>query len=85
MPPPRNLTHYQIGTNGFIFGAQGGLRVSAVELIKILMMEQNGGTYNGTKLFNPETIYVLHQAQWVYNGSNGEIDGGLFQSWGLGT
>lgn len=36
MPPERNLTSYNIGTNGFIFGPQGGLRIDARELGHIL-------------------------------------------------
>ena len=38
MPAPLDLSNYQLGTNGFIFGAQGGLRISAIELARISIL-----------------------------------------------
>ncbi len=43
MPEPRDLSAYIIGTNGVIFGPQGGLRTSANDLAKFMNMMMNGG------------------------------------------
>jgi hypothetical protein len=52
-PAPRSLENYKIGTNGFIFGAQGGLRISASDLSKILKLVQNNGTLDGITIISP--------------------------------
>jgi hypothetical protein len=36
--PQRNLTDYKIGSNGVIFGPQGGLRASATHLNNYMIM-----------------------------------------------
>jgi CubicO group peptidase (beta-lactamase class C family) len=52
--PQRNLTGYQIGTNGVIFGPQGGLRASASHLSNYAIMLSNGGkTAQGKVILSP--------------------------------
>ena len=34
---------------------------------------------------NSKTIETMKEAEWVWNGTNGDTDGGLFISWGLGV
>lgn len=82
-PNARNLSGYEVGTNGFLFGPQGGLRISALDLAKIMLLHLNGGTYSGKRLLKRSTIALMHKPQWRYNGTNGDTNGGLFQCWGL--
>jgi len=84
MPPPRNLDDYVIGTNGAIFAPQGGLRISATNLAKIMILLMKGGTYNNVQILQPQTIELMQTPEYEYNGSNGENYYGLFCSWGLG-
>lgn len=41
--PDKNLTTYKIGTNGAIFGPQGGLRASAMHLNHYMYIHANKG------------------------------------------
>ncbi|MEO6168828.1 MAG: serine hydrolase domain-containing protein [Chitinophagales bacterium] len=84
MPPPLNLSQYVIGNNGFIFGPQGGLRVSANGLAAFMLMHANDGTYNNTTILQSATAQLMHAVEWQYNGSNGNDYYGLFKAWGLG-
>lgn len=84
MPPPLNLSQYVIGNNGFIFGPQGGLRVSANDLAEFMLLHANNGTYNNTTILQSNTTKLMHTIQWQYNGSNGNDYYGLFKAWGLG-
>lgn len=83
-PTPVNLSSYVPGTNGFVFGPQGGLRISPSDLARIMQVLINDGEYNGTVILNPATVSLMTTAQWTYNGSNGDNYYGLFRSWGLG-
>jgi CubicO group peptidase (beta-lactamase class C family) len=83
-PTPTNLSSYTPGTNGFIFGPQGGLRISPSDLARIMQMLINNGEFNGTVILNPATVALMTSPQWTYNGSNGDNYYGLFRSWGLG-
>ena len=85
MPPPPDLSQYVIGTNGLFFAPQGGLRVSALELIHIAMMLENEGTLDGITILQPATVDLMRNNEWTWNGSNGDNYYGLFRSWGLGT
>lgn len=85
MPPAPNLSNYKLGTNAFKFGPQGGLRISPAELAKISAMMANLGTLNGTQILKPQTVMTMRSTNWLYNGSNGANDRGLFLSWGLGS
>ena len=85
MPAPPDLSTYTIGTNGLFFGPQGGLRVSARQLARVIMLLQGQGTWNGITLLQPATVQLMLDDQWTYNGSNGDDYYGLFRSWGLGV
>jgi CubicO group peptidase (beta-lactamase class C family) len=85
MPAPRDLSAYTLGTNGFIFSPQGGLRVSANDLARFLLMLMNQGIYNNNRVLNDTTVKRMYQAAWTYNGSNGSTSGGIFRSYGLGV
>ncbi|MFN0032572.1 MAG: serine hydrolase domain-containing protein [Flavobacteriales bacterium] len=83
-PEQLDLTNYEIGTNGFIYGPQGSLRCSVYDLAKLLVVHRNG-SWNGVEILNEETLELMHTPQWTYNGSNGDNYYGLFRSWGLGV
>lgn len=83
-PPPRDLSSYIIGTNGLIFGPQGGLRVSANDLSKILAMLMNNGVYGSTRLLSDTTAARIRQMNWTYTGSNGNNYYGIFNSYSYG-
>jgi CubicO group peptidase (beta-lactamase class C family) len=83
-PTGRDLASYIPGNNGIIFGPQGGLRISALDLAKFMMMILNQGKYNGTQILESKTIELMHTAQWQYDGTNGDNYNNLFNAWGLG-
>ncbi len=83
-PPVIDSTQYSIGDNGLLFSPQGGLRISALDLSKFLRMNTNYGTFDGTLILDSNTIEMMHQKQWEYNGSNGNNYYNLFNKWGLG-
>lgn len=83
-PDPFDGTKYEIGSNGLVFSPQGGLRVSALDLAKLMMLHSNYGTYKGTKILDSTTVALMHTPQWTYDGSNGDNYYNLFNAWGLG-
>lgn len=84
MPPERDLSNYQIGTNGFIFAPQGGLRISAKDLAKIFIMLANDGIYNNSNFLPASIIEQMRSQVWSYNGTNGDNYYGIFNFYGLG-
>jgi CubicO group peptidase (beta-lactamase class C family) len=89
---PAGLDQYLPGTNGTIFSPQGGLRISTLELARIMLMLMQGGRDGERQILAPQTIATMFGRQWTLSpdGSNGSPDGdggsyhGLFQAWGLG-
>lgn len=84
-PPERDLSGYVIGENGVIFSPQGGLRISANDLAKLMMVHLNGGSYRGIKILADSTVNRMHEVVWRYNGSNGDSYYGIFKTYGLGN
>jgi len=82
-PDPRVLVNYKIGSNGFVFGPQGGLRASPSELEVLLRFHYNRGKFNGTQLISTEAMDLMHQPAWIYNGTNGDTSGALFKEYGF--
>jgi CubicO group peptidase (beta-lactamase class C family) len=90
---PDGLADYQPGANGTVFGPQGGLRISTLELADIMLMLMHGGSHKGRQILAPQAIAAMGEAQWTLrpDGGNGSPDGdggsypGLFQAWGLGA
>ena len=68
--PDFDIETYVPGTNGTLLSPQGGLRASLNDLIGLAQ-----------KLAE---LPDLHQADWVYDGSNGKSEGGHFVSFGKG-
>lgn len=84
MPPPKDLSGCEIGSNAAIFSPHGGLRISAGDLAKLVIMQINGGEYKGIRILHASTLALMHKPQWVFDGANGDTYYGLFNAWGLG-
>ena len=65
--PKKNFSNYTIGTNGALFGPQGGLRISIEELTHLIYMFINNGTYNNVTILKKETIDKMLTKIWVYD------------------
>ncbi|MEM8861581.1 MAG: serine hydrolase domain-containing protein [Chloroflexota bacterium] len=79
--PISDLENYQLGSNGTLFSPQGGLRISADELLVI--MQHVCHAARGNELW----VDHLIQPNWKFTEPtpNGDNYGGLMTDWGLGT
>jgi CubicO group peptidase (beta-lactamase class C family) len=84
IPPARKLDNYVVGNNAMIYGPHAALRISAIDLSKLMIMQMNNGIYNGVRILQDSTVKLMHKMQWKYNGKNGDTFFGLFRNWGLG-
>lgn len=86
-PParPAHIDNYAIGTNATPFSPTGGLRISARDMGKVMLMLMNDGKHEGRQILKPATLAAMFERQWTYNGKNGDTDKGLFNCWGLGN
>jgi len=88
-PASRAAADYRIGSNGSLFGPQGGLRASAADLGRVMRMLMNRGELDGKRFLKRESVERMLATQWRYDGSNGDSDYGSntrrFQAWGLGN
>ena len=80
---PRDFSGYKTGTNAAVFSPQGGLRISALELARVMMLHLDKGTFNGKRIISKKSIRLMHTPQWTYNGNNGDTDGGKDKCYGL--
>jgi len=78
---PCDLEGYKPGTNGGLFGPQGGLRVSVVDLARIgQMLLRNDGSF-----LKPATVDALFAAKAVAAAGTGEeTDSRLMRYWSSG-
>ena len=78
---------YVLGSNGTLMSPQGGLRISAADLAKIMLMLMNQGRHEDKQILKPETIAAMFAEQWRQDSvrNNGDTDRGLFRAWGLGN
>ncbi|WP_158567964.1 MULTISPECIES: hypothetical protein [unclassified Duganella] len=83
--PPAGIAGYVVGSNGTLFSPTGGLRISAADLGKVMLMLTNGGRYQDRQILQPESVALMFSQQWKHNGSNGDTYRGLYHSWGLGN
>jgi len=79
------LDGYVPGMNGLFFAPQGGVRMSAYDLAKILLLHLNDGTLDGTEILDKTHQNMMEMPDWNFDGHNGNNYFGLFRSWGLGT
>ena len=88
-PIPRADRDYRIGSNGTLFAPQGGLRISAADLGKIMLMLMNDGKHGDKLILKKETLAMMFNRAWQYDGKNGNNSYGnrkaFFNAWGLGN
>ena len=94
-PVPRVGPGYVVGSNGTAIGPAGGLRISAADLGRIMLMLMNRGEHEGKRILKPETVDLMLKTAWRRDGKgrngdpNGESGFGrhrdFFNAWGLGN
>jgi CubicO group peptidase (beta-lactamase class C family) len=88
MPEGPDWSGYTPGTNATCFSPQGGLRSSARDLSVMAQLWSTGSAQGPDgqplALLGPQALTALHQAQWSYNGDNGNNYYGLFNQWASG-
>lgn len=75
MSSPRDFSGYVTGTNGAVFSPQGGLRISAAELARVMILHMNNGKYNGERIVSKKSIKLMHKAQFICTGTNCDDEG----------
>jgi CubicO group peptidase (beta-lactamase class C family) len=85
MSSPRDFSGYVSGTNAAVFSPHGGLRISAAELVRIMTLHLNKGKFEGERIISGKSIKLMHTPQWVYEGTNGDVEGGRRESRGPGV
>ena len=85
-PEPEGAAAYVPGTNATWQSPQGGLRISAWDLSKVMRMFLDRGVFHGARILQPETVDLMFTPQWVYDGlhPNGDTYGDLMLCYGLG-
>ena len=86
-PRPAGIDTYVPGVNATPFSPTGGLRVSAADMGKVMLMLINDGVHEGKPILKPATLQRMFARQWTYdgNGGNGDSERGLFNCWGMGN
>lgn len=83
---PEGADSYIPGKNATWLSPQGGLRISALDLSRVMRMFMNGGEFNGARILKPETVKLMFSPQWTYDKlkHNGDTDQDLMICYGLG-
>jgi CubicO group peptidase (beta-lactamase class C family) len=84
---PAGIATATIGSNATPFSPTGGLRISAHDMGKIMLMLMNDGVHEGRQILRASTLAHMFTRQWSTDGhgANGDTSGGLFNYWGLGN
>lgn len=77
--PTCDLSRYKLGSNGALFSPQGGARISAAGLARIGQLLLRGGE----GLLGQETVALMIDPQWVFDGGNGDTEKGFWCAYGL--
>ncbi len=80
----KGLEDYKPGDNALLFGPQGSLRCSALDLCKFLQLIMNNGILNNDTILVPEIVEEMQSISWQYDGNNGNSYDNLMQAWGKG-
>lgn len=83
-PPSRDLSEYETGSNAVLFAPQGGLRISARDLSKFLVLHQNNGKLDGVRLLSDTAAKLMHRVVWEFNGENGASENYFFTRYAHG-
>lgn len=84
-PEPKTDSTYIPGTNGLLYGPQGGLRCSVGDLEKVARLFWNQGNYKNTRILTPESLELMTRDHWTFAENNGDTWDGFFLSYGLGV
>lgn len=84
--PPAGLDAYVPGANGTLFSPQGGLRISARDLVVLMKLFLHGGQAAHGRVLAPATVRQILTDQWRFDPvvGNGDPYGGLMRAFGLG-
>ncbi len=82
-PNPIDLTNYTIGNNALFLGPQGGLRISANDLVKLLKYIKSEGNLVAN-LISKRTLKTMIKSEWQFKGNNGDTYNGFFKKYSLG-
>lgn len=75
MSSPRDFSGYRTGTNAIVFSPQGGLRISAAELARVMILHMNKGKYNGESIVSKKSIRLMHRAHFISTNKNSDDQG----------
>ena len=86
-PAPEGAAAYVPGTNATWQSPQGGLRISAWDLSKVMRMFLDGGSFDGVRILSPTSVALMFRPQWTYDvlHPNGDTYDDLMLCYGLGT
>ncbi len=84
--PLAGLDAYVPGVNGTLFSPQGGLRISARDLLAVMKLFLDGGQGAHGRVLAPATVQQILTDQWRFDPGlgNGDPYGGLMRAFGLG-
>ncbi len=76
-----DLSRYVMARNGAFFGPQGSMRIGMRDLARLGMVLSGGKP----GFLSPQSLKIMTTPLWRYDGSNGDIEGGIFCGYGLGV
>ncbi len=81
------LDSYRPGRNATPFSPQGGLRIRAGDLARLMLLLINGGEVDGVRLISKTSVQAMLSETWRHDEKtqNGDNYKGLFNAWGLGV
>lgn len=82
-PADRALEDYKIGSNAVLFAPQGGLRVSAADLTKFMIVQMNNGKLGKVRILADSTAKRMHKVIWTFNGNNGFSEKDFYTNYAL--
>ncbi|MFZ2981860.1 MAG: serine hydrolase, partial [Sphingobium sp.] len=74
-----DLTRYPLGRHGAAFSPQGGMRIGARSLATLGMVL----TGQRPDFLKAASLAEMTRAQWTFDGSNGDTEGGFHCAYGL--
>ncbi len=77
---------YLVGTNATQFAPHSGLRISARDLAKIMLVLLSQGNYGTRQILKPPTVSQMLHEEWRFDPQrwNGDPFYGRYRAWGLG-
>jgi len=85
-PVPVAAKHYRPGRNATWESPQGGLRISALDLSKVMLLLMNDGKLHGHRILRASSVEAMLTPEWTYDAAadNGDTQGWVAQ-YGLGV